>query len=442
MRKKEFTNYIEFLKFAQEKQKELKNIKFYDGRLYSFNTATTRCKYLCNVSAVTPNDFVRQLGFNNYNGFVYKCFSHLREFAPTDEEVLKWYSGYFGGLIGINWDTINDYVGDGEVNTFYDYDINKAYLHALTGWLPTKFIKTLTYFDYIHIDDIDKQNYCFFFEIKWNKYEGKFLNAIGKIKSLYQSFDFINSKQNTTMIVSALRLDLIKQIYFYDFKIVKVYQFETKRFMFYKNILNAYCEKKNELGDDFKRNALRLYGTLGQIYKKEVKKLNFEKSGLITAEYDTIINEKASPQVAMWVADSVAYKLFDIISHNLDKVISWNTDGFTSTQPIKVRLGTQGGKWKLNKIVGTPFLFDDNSCRVFYKDVNTNKIFGGDTIVDKSGYFEFYQEFKYSNLKEGYQTKKVKTKILPNIKFNRLKTFRNIVLIERLKELRKEYEQF
>lgn len=244
------------------------------------------------------------------------------------------------------------------------------------------------------------------------------------------------------MIVSALRLDLIKQIYFYDFKIVKVYQFETKRFMFYKNILNAYCEKKNELGDDFKRNALRLYGTLGQIYKKEVKKLNFEKSGLITAEYDTIINEKASPQVAMWVADSVAYKLFDIISHNLDKVISWNTDGFTSTQPIKVRLGTQGGKWKLNKIVGTPFLFDDNSCRVFYKDVNTNKIFGGDTIVDKSGYFEFYQEFKYSNLKEGYQTKKVKTKILPNIKFNRLKTFRNIVLIERLKELRKEYEQF
>lgn len=442
MRNKTFTDYIEFLKYAEQHQDNLTNIKFYDGRLYSFNTPSVRCKFICETSAITPNNFVKMLGFPNYNAFTYKCFDHLKDFTEYKEDINKWYAGYYGGLIGINWDKINDYVGDGLVNTFYDYDLNKAYLHALTGWLPTKFIKTMHYIEYIQINEIDRQNYCFFIELEWDKKDGAFLSCLGDIKQIYQSFDFINSKQNKNMIVSELRFELIKQIYFYSFKIKKVYMFEKRRFMFFRNILNAYCEQKENYGEDFKRNALRLYGTFGQIYKKKVKKLHFEKS-IIRAEYEVEENLKASPQVAMWVADSVALKLFTIISQNLDSVISWNTDGLTTTKPIKrLQLGTQPGKWKLNKIIGTPFLLDEVGQRVFYKDVKRNKIFGADTIIERNGYFDFCQEFKFSNTKKGYVKKTIKTKILPTLKFDRNRTLRNLILINELKEVQKDYERF
>ena len=215
----------------------------------------------------SPNKFVSLLGFENYSAFVNKKFSKLKEFAKAPGEVQKWYNGYFGGIVGVNRHIINDYVGNGEVFEFYDYDINKAYLYQLTQFLPTKFINEMSVEDFDKLNDVDKIGFAYFFEIEVSVVKSQFLKAIGKIKEIYKSFDFLNSKQGEKMIVSEKRLSLINQIYFKDYKIKKVFVFEMGKYKFYENILNKYCEVKDNYGQEFKKNALRLYGTFGQIYK-------------------------------------------------------------------------------------------------------------------------------------------------------------------------------
>ena len=143
MQKKEFVDYKEFLQFAFKNKDKITNFKYFSGRLYSFRTTNYNCKYIIDNGVITPNKFVSLLGFENYNAFVNKRFSKLKEFAQTKQDAKKWYCGFFGGLVGVNRHIVNNYVGNGEVFDFYDYDINKAYLHQLTQFIPTKFVKTL-----------------------------------------------------------------------------------------------------------------------------------------------------------------------------------------------------------------------------------------------------------------------------------------------------------
>ena len=226
MKKKSFVDYKEFLKVAFENKEKITDFKYFDNRLFSFKTGNLNCKYLFDNGVLTPNKFVSLLGFENYPAFVNKKFSKLKEFAKTPYEVQKWYNGYFGGIVGVNRHIINDYVGAGEVFEFYDYDINKAYLYQLTQFLPTKFVNEISVEEFNQLNDVDKIGFAYFFEIEVSTVKSQFLKAIGKIKEIYKSFDFLNSKQGEKMIVSEKRLSLINQIYFKDYEIKKVFVFE------------------------------------------------------------------------------------------------------------------------------------------------------------------------------------------------------------------------
>ena len=443
MQKKEFVDYKEFLQFAFKNKDKITKFKYYGGRLYSFRTPTHNCKFLIDNGVITPNKFVSLLGFENYNAFVNKKFSKLKEFAKTKTDAKKWYYGYFGGLVGVNRHIINNYVGNGEVFDFYDYDINKAYLHQLTQFLPTKFVKTISVAEFEKLQEVDKIPYIYFFELELKSTKSEYLKVIGKIKEIYKSFDFLNSKQGETIIVSEIRLSLINQIYFKDYAIKKVFVFERGRFRFYENILNRYLEVKENYGEEFKQNALRLYGTLGQINKSDAYKIRFDTNGDLIVNYKQDINFNCSPQVAMWVADSVAERLFNIIQANYNYIISWNTDGLTSIKPLGLQISKKAGKWKCKKITAIPFLFNDTGARLFYKDIVTNEIYGANNVYEENGKLFEFVKFSYSNINKGYVEKTRLFEIDKTIIFNEMKTFRNQILKEKfIKEISREYERF
>lgn len=443
MKKQEFINYKDFLQVAYKNKDKILNFKYYDNRLCSFKTNNLNCKFLFNNGVMTPNKFVKLLGFENYNAFINKKFSKLKEFAETQAQMQKWYNGYFGGLVGVNRHIVNNFVGNGEVFDFYDYDINKAYLYQLTQFLPTKFLKEISIEEFYNLTEIDKMPFFYFFEIEVTIIKTEFLKAIGKIKEVYKSFDFLNTKQGEKMVVSEKRLNLINQIYFRCYKIKKVFVFEKGRYKFYENILNKYCELKNNYGTEFKKNALRLYGTLGQINKYTPNKLDFDIEGNLIVNYKHEFNLNAMPQVAMWVADSVATILFDIISSNLDCVICWNTDGLTSTKPLGLQISKQCGKWKLKKIKALAFLFNETGARLFFKDIKTNEIYGANNIIEKDNKFFEIVEFEHSNLNKGFVKEIKMFEIKKELNFDEMKTFRNRILQEKfIKEVLREYEQF
>ena len=443
MVKKEFVDYKEFLQFAYKNKNKIISFKYYDNHLYSFKTNNLNCKFLYNNGVLTPNKFVSLLGFENYNAFIHKKFSKLKEYAKTKQDAQKWYNGYFGGLVGINKDIVNNYIGFGEVNDFYDYDINKAYLYQLTQFIPTKFISEMTVEDFNKLTEMEKMPYFYFFEIELKTIQGKFLKAIGHIKSVYRSFDFLNTKQNEKMVVSEKRLNLINQIYFNDYVIKKVYVFAKGKYKFYENILNRYCELKNNYGAEFKKNALRLYGTLGQINKTIPTKFDFDADGNLMVFYKHELNFDAMPQVSMWVADSVALMLFDIISNHLDSVICWNTDGLTSLKPLGLQVSKQCGRWKLKKIKAIPFLFNETGARLFFKDIETNEIYGANNIVEQDNKFFEMVEISKSNLNNGFVIEKRLYEIKKDLIFDNNKTFRNQIIRENFREeIIREYEKF
>lgn len=442
MRKKEFLDYMEFLQEAKKNEAKIKSFNYHDGRLFSFSTSSYRYKFLISEKVFTPNKFVNELGFTGYNSFLNKRFSKLSEYLTNETDIKKWYSGYFGGLVGVNRHIVNDYVGNGEIFQFYDYDINKAYLTALTGWLPTKFVKVISVEDFNSLNEMDKIPFLFFFEIKLPVIKSDFLMAIGHIKEIYKSFDFLNSKQGAEIIVSEKRLSLINQIYFKDYQIKRVFVFERGKFTFYENILQRYCQVKDSYPESFKQDALRIYGTLGQIYKYKCDKLRFDKRGILMVNYKQVENLSSRPHVAMWVADTVAEKLFNLISANLDKIICWNTDGVTSTKPLSLKISKKCGDWKLKEFKGIPFLLNDTGSRLVFKNV-VGGFIGATNIIEKDGDFFEQIELSYSSLKKGYLKIKRNFKIQKDLVFNEQNTFRSRIWRMRLiKEVVREYEQF
>lgn len=430
------------MQIANKKHDSIKQFKYLDGRLLSFSTSNDRYRFLYKSSVLTPNKFVNLLGFGGYSAFLNSRFSKLRDYE-TRERMPLWYNGYFGGLVGLNKDIVNDYVSTGEVLDIYDYDINQAYLYELTQYLPTKFLREMSPKEFEELAEIDKIPHIYFFEIVLKSEKINYFKCIGRIRSRYSSLDFINSKQHEHMIVSEKRLSLINQIYFKDYEVKKVYEFERKKFNFYEKILFEYLQRKNSYGPEFKIDALRLYGTLGQIYKYKEKDFRFEDNGDLIVSRETFLNEFARPHVAMWVADSVATKLFDIISLNYDKILSWNTDGVTSLGKLPLQVSIQSGKWKLNHFRGLPFLLNASGARLFYKNIETGEIVGAKHILEKNGVFYEKIEYSYSNLKRGFVKVVRKYKLNKFMQFEQKNTFRNMFLREKfIHGISREYQKF
>lgn len=419
MKKKTYTNYIDFIKKAQERQAIITSFNYYDGKLTKFKAGSMVYEYIDNSTQIyTPSKFVKLCGFNFYDAFLTKHFTKLRNLLQDKEDVQKWYGGYYGGFIGVNSDIINNYLCTGEPIDIYDYDINKAYLHALTGWLPTRLTKVMTYAEYENISNYDKVIYFYFFEITLKEYEfnNGFLKCFGNLRGTYKDFDFLTTKQYKNIIVSEKRLSLINQIYFKDYTINKVYQFERGKYRLYEKILEEYQNIKDFYPETLKKDALRLYGTLGQIYKKKYDKLWFE-DGILHVTSHKEVNYNCSPQVAMWVADSVAEKLFNVVNDNKYKVLSWNTDGVTAIAPLPLQVSKNAGKWKLNHFRGLPFLLSSNTPRVFYENIDTGEFIGAKTIKKKGDMFENCIEMRYTHIDRGYCTFEYKIEFSPYQKY-------------------------
>ncbi len=438
-------NFVDYKKFLQEFKQDSKDVvkfHYFDGVLGSYRTPSKTCKYIYNKEILTPNKFCDLLGIKNYMGFVNSKFSKLKDFEKTEKDVLKWYNGYFGGLVGINRDNINKYVGSGEIFDIYDYDINKAYLYELTNFLPTKFKQKISYTEFKNKKPFEMEPYFLFFEIKVSKVGSQFMSCYGKIRSVYYMLDFLNcGKKCDNIIVSEKRLRLIQQIYLDKIEILNVYLFEKHKYCLYERILFEYLKIKDNMPDTFKQNALRLYGTLGQIKKYTPCGFSFAKNGDLLVNYNFEYNLKASPQVAMWVADSVAEKLFDIISANLDNVICWNTDGITSIKPLNLQLSKKPGKWKLNKFTGVAFLFNECGSRLFFKDIHNGQFVGAKNLIEKNGKIYECIEFKKTNINKGLVIYNKKIEIDKYMQFNKKNTFRNLIMREKfIKEISRDYE--
>ena len=145
-------------------------------------------------------------------------------------------------------------------------------------------------------------------------------------------------------------------------------------------------------------------------------------------EYKKEINELASPQISMWVADNVACKLFEVVTANYDKIISWNTDGVTATCKLPLQVSSQAGKWKLQRFKGTPFLLTDNGCRVFYKNYDDNTIVGANNIFEQDGKFLEVIEEHFSTLQRGYVVEQKMFHVKQYERYDESQTFRNLIL--------------
>lgn len=461
--KKVFVDYKQFLFFAMKHIDELKNIEIVDNMLLKYCTKSYRCSYPFDTGNMTPSAFCRELGIQKYSSFVFCFFSKLKDFAENDYDVSLWKNGFFGGLIGLNYRIANKYLGTGEINEFYDYDINSAYLTALTDFLPSKFVKKISYEEYSKLKEIDKIPYYYFFDVTLPYWQGDYNKLIMEIRPRYKYFDFLQSKQSEHMIISEKRLNLIKQIYFAkDIVYGDVYIFERHKASIYTRILAEYLKQKGTKPKAFKKNALKLYGCLGKIYNKKISKIDFtylyneetyyygednynnvyiprliEECGWdidyeLSYSYERSINWTCSPQVSMWVADSIAEKLFNIIDTNYDSIISWNTDGLTSIKPLNLKIGKRGGQWKTKKIVGMPLLQTESSTHVFYYDYLTSSFIGADSMIMENGNIYQIVNTHKSSIKYGYETIENRYTISPKTAFNPQQTFRYLLKKEKL----------
>ena len=437
MKAKSFTSYKEFIKYMVDNLASVSGVKELEGRIYKYHTKSYSCSYPLESESLTPNKFCESLGISNYQAFKHFKLDTLRR-LPNYEPSL-WKYGYFGGLVGLNSELVNKYVGTGEITNFYDYDINSAYLTALTDYLPTRFKRTLTPFEFAKLSEFDKVENMYFFKIEIPQERVFFFNILGDIRPNMVDFDFLATKPNATMIVSELRLSLINQVYKPNYKILEVYEFEKHKHYMYKNILDRYIALKGSKGKEFKRDALKLYGSLGQIYRRKIKSLIID-GDLIRYRTEEEVNLDSSPQVAMWVADSVAVRLFEIIQSNKDKILSWNTDGFTAIAPIKgIKHTTKPGGWKVRKITGTAHITSEDASRVLYHDIHSNEWIGSNTIEEHKGKLCEYADIGYTSIKRGYVIKRRYVALNLSQQYDPSSTYRALWLKE---YYRKEKEYF
>lgn len=437
MKAKSFTSYREYIKYMLDNIAFVGGVKELNGRIYSYHTNSYSCRYPLECESLTPNKFCETLGINNYQAFRHFKLDKIRSFAP--DRLSLWKYGYFGGLVGLNSKLINKYAGTGEITNFYDYDINSAYLSALADYIPTKFKRKLTPFEYVKLNELDKIGSMYFFEIEIPVERVTFFNIMGDIRPDMVDFDFLATRPNPTMIVSELRLSLINQVYKPNYKIKEVYEFEQHKHYMYKLILDRYTALKGSKDKNFKRDALKLYGTLGQIYRRKIKSLIID-GDIIRYNTEEENNLDSSPQIAMWVADSVAVMLFEIIQANKDKILSWNTDGFTAIAPIKgLKHSTKPGEWKIRQIIGTAHITSENACRVLYHDIHSNEWIGSNTIEEHRGKICEYADIGYTSIKRGYVVKRRYVALNLNQQYNAGSTYRALWLKE---YYRKEKEYF
>lgn len=452
MIKNNISNYIDFLNLAQANKENIKTFKAYEQVLYEFTTSSKKYVYVGEYSSpiFTPNRFAKLCGVTNYSWYVATHFSKLKDLAYIDAiggstvDYYKWYCGYFGGLVGQNYENVNNFIGTGEVIPIYDYDINQAYLHELTKPLPSDFLGTIPYFTFLDMSSSEKRKYAFFFEIEVPIKKIKFFSCVGQIRPYFKMFDFLNSKSmENKYIVSEKRLELIKKVYFSkEVRVKRVYCFSIKRHYIFEKILEKYLELKNNYGSDFKKNALKLYGCFGQIYKKKPQKIIFGNNGELHFQYSKELNYNSSPQVAMWVADSVAEKLFEIIVKNYDSILSWNTDGVTSMSPLPLKIDKRHGLWKVKKFFGFPFLPYTESTRVCYYDLTNDKIVGSDCIFkDENSDLFLTTELKVSKIGEGLARTLIKTRINLCTKFDYKNSYRALFYKERVKRITRAYRE-
>lgn len=433
MHTKKFTDYKEFLKFASEHIKEIKDPKVLQNRLLRFKYKSYNCSCDFESDVLTPNKFCKEIGIDNFYAFRRFNISTIKEFCESETDVRKWFGGYFGGLVGCNTKIVNDYVGTGEVHNIFDYDINNAYMKALTEFLPTKFVQTLEYYEYLKLNEFDKIPFIYFYEIKLSKYGGKYFDLFGKIKSSCMDFDFLNSKTNSqTIIVSEYRLRLIQQIYFKDYEIKKVYVFEKHKHFKFQDILKGY-EKLKKDNPQIKQSGLALIGCFGKIWNTETTDISFKRN-ILQHNTRKTINWNASPQIAMFVADIVALRLFEIVQANKEFVLSWNTDGLTALKKLPLQISKKSGFWKCKNINALCFLESENGQRVFYKDIETNKVLNYSSINEINNEFWQILQLKQSSLKRGYFTKILKIQIKKTNKYDISQTFRNLLLREKFQE--------
>lgn len=175
-----------------------------------------------------------------------------------------------------------------------------------------------------------------------------------------------------------------------------------------------------------------LYGSLGQIYNKKNTSLRWEGNRLYINSARTI-NYNSKPYIAMYVADTVALKLFEIITTNYDSIVSWNTDGLVSTKPLPLPISSRAGLWKCKAFSGIPILLDTVGKMVVYVDTSGN-FYGAKNVYKNGEKIYMFTNIQYTHLKKGYVQKIYKIKLDPQLQYDKYGKLRVQLLRERFRK--------
>lgn len=360
-------------------------------------------------------DFPKLFDFIDFQSF-YKV---VKERFYTDDDILR--NGYFTGLIGTSDSGLREYKESAEEYDLFDVDFNSAYPYCFKFPLP--FGRFYEETEWQAVKD-DFPSFTKFYEIKLRCIKNDFDVFIPVLPYVeYSDFDFLLSRQTSSLVVSAERLALIDIVYGSDAYIIrKTYYCATKKYLklsrfvdeMFDNLAKAKADGDEGLVTAMKIAFNSLVGRFGKRdERRQIDKLYLSTNSFATdsinidwlKEEYTCLNYLP---IAIMINDITARRLFDLLTNEKCIRICYNTDGgiVAVKKGIQIENSKRIGMLKTKKIEKPLFY----SCTFIYNrpivyDFATDKVFNSNAISYNAEDDEFYFSERHNiNCREGFKT--------------------------------------
>ena len=350
----------------------------------------------------------------------FQCYYKVvRERFYTDDDLLR--NGYFSGLIGTFDDGLKKYIQQQADYDLFDVDFNSAYPFCLKFPLPFGRFYDVEQWELVKDEFSTFTN---FYEIKLKCVENSY-NAFIPVPPFfeYRDFDFLLSREKSSMVVSAERLALIDKVYGADVYIIrKTYFCATKKYVklskFADKMFSALLEEKKN-GDVEKIKAMKialnsLVGNFGKRDEsKSVKSLylmnNSFANDVIGINWQTQkkTNLNYLP-ISMMINDITATRLFNLLTDEKCVRICYNTDGgIVAVKKNTTIINSKKIGMLKTKKIEKPLFFSSTLLynRPFVYDFSADKVFNSNSIFYKLEDDNFYFSEQHNlNCRAGFIT--------------------------------------
>lgn len=358
-------------------------------------------------------EFPKLFDFLNFQTF-YKV---VKQRFYSEDDLLR--NGYFSGLIGTNDFGLKKYLRESKDFDLFDVDFNSAYPYCFKFPLP--FGKFYTAEEWEEVKD-KFVSFTNFYKIKIKSLSNEFDAFIPPPPFVECSdFDFLLSRENSSMVVSAERLKLIDFVYGEDVYIVKKKYFcATKKYLKLSKFADEMFERlavEKKLANYIIIKALKiclnsLVGNFGRRdEKKSVNRLYLTNNAFVkdavNIEWETKKFERLNYlPISMMINDITAGRLLNLLTDEKCIRICYNTDGGI----VAVRKNTQVinskkiGMLKTKKIEKPLFY----SCTMLYNrplvyDFANDEVYNSNSIHYDESIDEFiFTETMNINCRKGF----------------------------------------